>query len=749
MPFSFEREQPHSEGSRCDAGAIATDNVPDAPVEQPSGHKKIRNVRFQSRSVWVLGLLGLFGFFAVARAHPHIDMAIRIAWFKATGSLPGIGWIDLLRMGSSGAHFNLPALAETPNPYAAIRNPYTIPEDIAAGSALFQSHCATCHRSNGLDGVGGPALEHRQLVHGNSDWAIFKTVSDGIRGTAMPSSSLAWLERWQLAAYVRLLATQTEAISIPAVETRPVSYDQILSSEKVADAWLTYSGSYDGHRFSPTNQITPANAAGLRLVWMRQYDTSEPSIETTPLVVGKFMFVTVPPNRVEALDANSGNLIWAYDRDLPDHLSLCCGYVNRGLAVLGDKLFLGTLDAHLVALDMNTGKVSWDVEIADYKDGYSITGAPLALKNFVITGVAGGEFGIRGFVEARDASTGREIWRFDTIPQPGQPKADTWNGNSWKTGGGPTWLTGTFDPDSNIIYWPTGNPSPNFEGGVRSGDNLYTNSVVALDADHGTLRWHFQFSPHDVFDWDATQIPVLLDGTVAGKRQHLLAQANRNGFFYVLDATTGDFKFGEPFAKVTWAESLDSQGRPVANAEQFPTEKGTTVFPGGGGATNWESPSYSPATGLFYIPALDWGGIFFAGHSEHRPGELFLGGSFEFFPKETSRGTVRAVDPITGKVKWEYRNPATSVGGLLSTGGGVVFGSQGKIFFALDACTGRELWRIGTGGRTVAAPITFRYRDSQMVTIAAGHDILTFAVAQQNMNHNSTSGIARVLPPHP
>ena len=407
------------------------------------------------------------------------------------------------------------------------------------------------------------------------------------------------------------------------VRTQPVSYEAIRAADRELSSWLTYSGSYDGHRFSPNSQITPANAASLRLLWMRQYITSEPSIETSPLVVDGYMFVTVPPNRVEALDAKTGILIWSYDRNLPEHLSLCCTSSNRGLAVLGSMLFVGTLDAHLIALDIQTGRMSWDVEIADYKTGYSITSAPLALKNMVITGVAGGDFGVRGFITARDAVTGKEVWRFDTIPQPGQPGADTWGGNSAETGGGATWLTGSFDPDTNLIYWPTGNPSPDFDGDARVGDNLYTNSVLALDADHGTLRWYFQFMPHDAFDWDATEIPVLLDANVSGKRQRLLAQANRNGFFYLLDAETGKFLLAKSFARQTWADGIDSHGRPEPNSAGRPTAKGTTIYPGVGGATNWESPSFSPMTGLMYVPVLDWGAIFFERHDDYHRGEEF------------------------------------------------------------------------------------------------------------------------------
>jgi len=691
------------------------------------------NINLRSRRAWAaVGLLFLGGVLALSSV-TRIRQGFIIVRLKATGSLPDIGWKDLFRMGRPGSHFNLPELAATPNPYAVIKNPYTLAADVSAGSELFRSHCATCHGANGSGGPGGPALQHRQMVKGSSDWAIFRTTSFGIRGTAMPASDLPWLDKWRLVAYVKSLMSRAG----PAFNLDPnlgirkldqVRYEDIRSADQIQDRWLTYSGSYDGRRFSSISQVTPANAAGLRLLWMRQYNTSEPSVETSPLVVGGYMFVTVPPNRVEALDANTGALIWAYDRQLPDHLSLCCGYVNRGLAVLGNTLFFGTLDAHLMALDIGTGEIRWDVEIADYRTGYSITSAPLALKNQVIIGVAGGEFGIRGFVDARDAATGRQIWRFYTVPQPDQPGADTWKGSSSRISGGPTWLTGSFDPETDLIYWPTGNPSPNYNGDTRTGDNLYTNSVVALDADHGTLQWYFQFMPHDVFDWDATEIFVLLDGNIAGKRQRYLAQANRNGFYYLLDRETGHFCLARAFAQQTWAEKIDSRGRPIFNPAAYPTERGTDVYPGDGGATNWQSPSYSPLTGYIYIPVLERGGVFYKEQSKYHSGDLFLGGSVQDFASAHPQGAVRALNALTGEQKWEYVNPAFHVGGLLSTAGGIVFGSQQDNFFALDAKTGRELWRVSTSGRIVAAPITFLYHGKQMVTIAAGHDLLTFGL---------------------
>ncbi len=440
------------------------------------------------------------------------------------------------------------------------------------------------------------------------------------------------------------------------------------------------------------------------------------------------MFITVPPNRVEALDAQTGELIWSYDRKLPERLSACCGLVNRGLAALGDRLFLGTLDAHLVALDIKTGAVIWDAEIGDYKEGYSITSAPLAFKNMVVTGVAGGEFGVRGFVSARDAGTGKEIWRFDTIPEPGQPGSETWgNKDALKTGGGPTWLTGTFDPDANLLFWPVGNPSPNYEGDSRHGDNLYTNCVVALDADHGALRWYFQFTPHDQHDWDATEILISFDKEVGGKREHFLGQADRNAFYYLLDRDTGRFLTARPFAKQTWAKGIDAHGRPVMDPSAVPKPEGALAFPSVAGATNWMSPSYSPVSGLIYVPVTEAGGNFTTSTPTYHQGEFFLGGASQIITNPPQESAVRALDPLTGEMRWEYRYKSWSAGGVLSTRGGLVFGGLGQLFLALDAKTGHELWRIDAGGTIRAAPVTYSIGGKQYVTIAAGHDLMTFA----------------------
>ena len=502
----------------------------------------------RTAAVWAVIALLLLGFLFALSYLPQARWRIAAVRLKASNSLPDIGWGDLLKMISRrGNAYHLDKIVDTPNPYLVIEDPYSSSADISDGQNLFRDHCAGCHGADGSGGTAGPNLHARLMAHGGGDWALLQKPSlSGVPGTAMPASSLTEDDKWRLVAFVKSMQPTTLNAAMPSIPAtgahalHAVGYEQIVAAGHDSNNWLTYSGSYDGHRFSSDDQIKPTNVGGLRLLWSRQYTTTEKSVETSPLVVDGYMFVTAPPSHVEALDAKTGAVIWTYDRQLPDQISVCCGVVNRGLAILGNTLFLGTLDAHLIALDAKTGKVLWDEQIADYKSGYSITGAPLALKNMVITGVAGGEYGIRGFITARDAATGKEIWRFYTIPEPGQPGSETWDGrDAWKTGGGPAWITGSFDPEANVIYWPTGNPSPNFEGNERPGDDLYSNSVLALDADRGTLRWYFQFTPHDLYDWDGTEIVMLFDTTVGGRREQLLGQADRNGYYYLLDRRLG------------------------------------------------------------------------------------------------------------------------------------------------------------------------------------------------------------------
>jgi len=400
--------------------------------------------------------------------------------------------------------------------------------------------------------------------------------------------------------------------------------------------------------------------------------------------------------------------------------------------MLEDKLYMGTLDAHLVALDAKTGSVIWDVKVADHTAGYTITGAPLAVRDKIIIGVSGGEFGVRGFLDAYDAKTGERLWRFYTIPGPGEPGHETWPGDAWKTGGGPAWLTGSFDPELNLIYWGIGNPGPPYDGTSRKGRNLYTNCVIAINADNGNLQWFFQFTPYDEMDWDAVQIPVLVNTEFQGQQRKLMLWANRNAFFYVLDRETGEFLLAREFVKQTWAEGIDSQGRPILNPDSRPTLQGTLIRPGGGGATNWYSPSYHPLTGLLYVPMNEQVSLHFKRPTPYVRGRVFAGSGNQDVIAEPGWGGVRALVPQTGQIKWERNLPripdVSEMGGILSTAGYLVFVGNSKHFFALDAETGEELWKFR--GKVIAAPITYLSEGQQQVTIAIGRAIVTFGLAE-------------------
>jgi alcohol dehydrogenase (cytochrome c) len=512
----------------------------------------------------------------------------------------------------------------------------------------------------------------------------------------------------------------------------PVTSARLRDAAAEPDNWLTYSGRYAGWRYSTLGQITSGNAARLELAWVFQTADVGP-FETTVLAVDGVLYGTGPNNRVFAIDARTGRALWRYQRALPDKLALCCGPVNRGLAMLGTKLYLATLDAHLVALDARTGSVLWDVAVADPGQGYSFTVAPLAVGDKIVVGTAGGEYGIRGFVDAYDAETGARRWRFYTVPGPGEPGHDTWSGDSWKTGGAPTWLTGSYDPALNLIYWPTGNPSPAVYGGKRAGDNLYSNSMLALDADTGQLRWHFQFTPHDVFDYDATEIPVLLDADWAGTRRRLLVQANRNGFLYVLDRADGTFLSATPFGKVTWARGIDARGRPIPNPEAVPTAAGTVVCPGALGVTNWYSPAYSPDTGLLYVPVSTECDVFTGAEETYRPGRVFGGSTYvPADPRQMPAGALVALDPLTGQRRWSFQYFNNPNGGALATAGGVVFaGDSTGNFIALDARTGTDLWHRQLGAAIYSAAVTFAVDGTQMVVIPAGSALFAFRLAPE------------------
>jgi alcohol dehydrogenase (cytochrome c) len=548
-------------------------------------------------------------------------------------------------------------------------------------------------------------------------------------------------EAWQLIYYIRGVArppgTHGDASAIhrvaePLTGLHAVDAGRLLQARQTPEDWLMYSGAYDGWRYSPLKQVSAANVRQLRVQWILQLPGSE-VVESTPLVVDGVMFVTGPPNNVFALDAGKGTVLWAYRRQLPDGLRPCCGLVNRGVAISGTRAYLATLDAHLVALDTKTGTVAWDVKLADYDAGYTATGAPLVIGGKVIVGIAGGEYGIRGFLDAYDSGSGRRLWRFNTIPGPGEAGHDSWGGESWKTGGAPTWLTGAYDPELGLVYWGVGNPGPNYDGHPRPGNNLYSNSVVALDVTSGMLRWHFQFTPHDEHDWDAVQIPVLVDRDWRGTRRHLMLWANRNGFYYVLDRATGEFLLAQPFVRQSWADHIDASGRPILRPNTSPTGAGTLVYPGVVGGTNWWSPAYSPQTGYLYVPVLDEGGIFLKQEAvTYRRGEPFVGSTHQGIPEERGFTAVRAIHAETGEVAWDHRFESTPsrhlINGVMATGGGLVFGSDGSSVVGLDAVSGRELWRFQTGGQIWAAPIAYEVGGTEIVAVAAGSTIIAFGL---------------------
>jgi alcohol dehydrogenase (cytochrome c) len=509
-----------------------------------------------------------------------------------------------------------------------------------------------------------------------------------------------------------------------------VPYERILTAKNEPGNWLTYSGNYAGHRHSALTQLTRANIAGLKPAWIYQ-SRDAGKWECTPIVIDGVMYITEAPNVVTALDGRTGRIIWRYRRPLPADVAGCCGPVNRGIAVLGDAAYLCTFDCHLVCIDLNTGKERWDVVVADYKPGHSLTLAPLAVKDKIIVGISGGEFGVRGFLDAYDAKTGAQGWRFWTIPGKGEAGNETWGpGDSWKTGGAPTWITGTFDPELNTLYWGTGNPGPDYNGDDRPGDNLYSDSVIALDPDTGKLRWHFQFTPHDLHDWDSNQVPVLIDATIDGKPRKLLVQANRNAFFYVLDRTTGEFLRGAEFSKQTWAKGLDPRGRPIVLPNTAPTPEGVLVYPGLDGAVNWPSPSYNPSLGLFYVQTNeDKGQVFYKMKANYEAGDNFEGGGTRNVLGEEPHGAVKAIEATTGKVRWKFWQSTSSNCAVLTTATGLLFsGTRDGYFYALDAASGAPLWRLQTGGAINGGPVTFLVDGKQHVAVAAGQGLFVFGL---------------------
>jgi alcohol dehydrogenase (cytochrome c) len=648
-------------------------------------------------------------------------------------------------------------------------------DEVADGKAAFARLCSQCHGADAAGGERAPSL--RSWVT-RSPADLKQVIRAGIPARGMPAFNLPDAQLNPMVAFVRSLPAEPpkkkerivrikprqgrvvectvgaestfdvqcvdaagllhsykkDAIEITTIPSLSAAPKTKSGFERIANPqpgeWPTYNGQLSGNRHSALRQINTTNVASLRAAWTFASRDSQ-RLEVTPVAMDGFLYVT-SVNQVNALDAKTGRQIWRFRRDRTKGLAGdAASGINRGVAILGDQLFIVTDHAHLLALDRRNGTVLWDIEMADHKQNYGATAAPLVVNDLVISGVSGGDEGARGFVAAYRADTGKRVWQFWTVPAPGEPLADTWKGAAIEHGCSTTWLTGTYDTQARLLYWVTGNPCPDYNGDERIGDNLYSDSVLALDPDTGKLRWYFQFTPHDLHDWDAVQTPMLVDANWNGRPRKLLLQANRNGFFYVLDRLTGEFLSGKPFALQTWATGLDAKGRPQVKPESVPTPEGAKVCPSVEGASNWFSPAFSASTGLFYVMALDKCTIYTKSDPVWKAGESYYGGDTRNVPGEPGRKFLRALSLETGKLAWEIpqTGPANSWGGVLSTDGGLVFYCEDSgAFAAADAKTGKHLWYFHTNQSWKASPMTYSVDGKQFVAVAAGNQVLAFAL---------------------
>lgn len=506
----------------------------------------------------------------------------------------------------------------------------------------------------------------------------------------------------------------------PPVADR-VTAERLVGARAEPQNWLTYYGAYDGQRYSPLDQITTANVSMLRPAWVFQYgligltpDPASYSFEATPLVVDGVMYVSGADGYVWAIDAASGQPLWEYHHALPFDIALCCGNVNRGVAVAEGKVFVVTPNGHLIALDARTGKPIWDEIFLDVRAGESATLAPLIIKDKVLVGTSGGEYGVRGHIDAFELASGRHAWRFYSVPKRGEAGSETWGGDSWERSGGTAWITGSYDPELNLTYWGIGNPSPDFDGDMRPGANLFTDSIVALDPDTGRLRWHYQLTPHDVWDYDGVAENILFN---SGRRK-LLAHFDKNGYLFVLDRTNGQLVRASRFARADWGDVDPATGK--VTVRKVPTPTGERICPGPAGAKEWPHASFSEQTGLLYTPVVDQCAIFRTFRSEFRESLPYWGGETKTDESERA-GYIKSFDPATGREAWSWKTNEPVLGSLLTTGGGLVFaGLATGEFIALDARNGRALWRFQTGSGIHGSPISFAINGNQYIAVPSG-----------------------------
>jgi alcohol dehydrogenase (cytochrome c) len=629
-------------------------------------------------------------------------------------------------------------------------------QDPAPGRRTFEARCGRCHAADGTGTEMGPSLV--QKLKTRDDAGLRALVRDGIPLRGMPPNPMPDDE---LAALIRFLRTieRSGEKEAPPRTFRTAAGDAIegvvlgegiddlqlrtadgrvrllrragqLVREVTSDTpWPAYNGDPRGNRYTTLAQIDRSNVSRLAPRWMFTLPNTG-SLQVTPVVVDGIMYVTAV-NEIYALDAGSGRQIWHFQRSRTPGAA---AWANRGVAVAGERVFFETDDARVLALNRWTGALVWDAPLAAVKDNYFASSAPLVAGNLVISGVGGGEHGANGFVAAHDQDSGKEVWRFWTVPRPGEPGFDTWKGASPPDHrGAATWFTGSYDPDLDLVYWPVGNPSQEYNGDDRAGDNLYANSIVALDRKTGRLRWYYQFTPHDLWDWDATQTSVLVDAEWQGRPRKLLLHASRNGFFYVFDRADGTRLLTTPFVRnLTWASGIGADGRPIRVAGQEPSPAGTKVCPSQDGATNWFSPSYNPAIGLYYLQTFEKCSIYTKSDgATWETGKQYLGGSQRTSPDPVPVRVLKAIEIRTGAIKWELPQPgpATSWGGTLATATGlVIFGAESGALMAADAVTGAPLWSFPANAGWKASPMTYVFDGRQHIAVAAGSTIIAFGL---------------------
>jgi alcohol dehydrogenase (cytochrome c) len=625
-----------------------------------------------------------------------------------------------------------------------------------AGRATFEARCGRCHGADGNGSEMGPPILQR--LKARDDRQLAALIHDGVPLRGMPPNPMPDAELAGLIRFLRTIEREPAPEAAPrtfrttdgrAIEGAVLGegFDDLQirtadghvrllrkTNDRVREVtsdtpWPTYNGDPRGNRHTALAQIDKNNVSQLVPRWMFTLPNTG-GLQVTPVVVDGLMYVTAV-NEIYALDAGSGRQIWHFQRPRTPGAS---AWANRGVAIAGDRAFFETDDARLLALNRWTGKVLWDSPLADIRENYFASSAPLTAGDLVIAGVAGGEHGANGFVAAHDQNTGKEVWRFWTVPKPGQPGSETWKGTSPPDHrGAATWFTGSYDPDLDLVYWPVGNPSQEYNGDDRDGDNLYANTVIALERKTGRLQWHYQFTPHDLWDWDATQTSVLVDADWQGRPRKLMLHASRNGFFYVFDRADGTLLLAKPFVRnLTWASGIGADGRPIRVPGHDPSPAGTKVCPSQDGATNWFSPSYNPATGFYYLQTFEKCSIYTkTGGATWESGKQYLGGSQKTSPDPVPQRVLKAIDIRTGAITWELPQPGPgeSWGGTLSTATGlVIFGAEGGALMAADAVTGKPLWSFPTNAGWKASPMTYMFDGRQYIGVAAGSTIIAFGV---------------------